>query len=312
VGSTFPLADVFVTANADLSRDVRRFFELLFGHPSRTPTRAEMGMFHAHGASLRSSVGRQVGAAICRPNGDLVACGANEVAKAFGGQYWEGDVPDYRDHTRSDDSNRAMIRNILFDLLARLKARKWLSPTRQASTIDALVTAVEAELEGPVPGEGSLRERAYVFGLIEFMRAVHAEMAALCSAAARGASIDGNVMYTTTFPCHECAKHVVAAGISKLMFIAPYPKSRAPELYDDSIDVDGSRPDRVPFLPFVGVAPRRFPELFLAPERTERGLPIQWDSIRQGARPRGARPPYTYLSAEQDHVALLGKFGVAK
>src|SRR5205823_8721516 len=55
--------------------------------------------------------------------------------------------------------------------------------------------------------------------LIEFGRAVHAEMAALIDAARRGVSVAGCTMYVTTFPCHLCARHIVAAGIKRLVYI---------------------------------------------------------------------------------------------
>ncbi|MGH7626993.1 MAG: hypothetical protein ACREOJ_16960 [Gemmatimonadaceae bacterium] len=93
VRDSFPQADVFV----DVSRprkEVRtaldRFIELVFGYPFHTPTRAEYGMFHAYASALRSSaMGRQVGAALCNSEGDLIALGTNEVPKAFGANIGE-------------------------------------------------------------------------------------------------------------------------------------------------------------------------------------------------------------------------------
>lgn len=45
-------------------------------------------------------------------------------------------------------------------------------------------------------------------------------------------------LYSTTYPCHGCAKHIVAAGISEVVYYEPYPKSRALALHDDSIQED--------------------------------------------------------------------------
>jgi hypothetical protein len=47
-------------------------------------------------------------------------------------------------------------------------------------------------------------------------------------------------MYVTAFPCHYCARHIVAAGIDEVQFIEPYPKSRALDLHGDSITQIGS------------------------------------------------------------------------
>lgn len=50
--------------------------------------------------------------------------------------------------------------------------------------------------------------------------------------------------------------------MERVVYIEPYPKSRVSTLYDDSISLDGANDDRVRFAPFVGVAPRRYIELF--------------------------------------------------
>jgi deoxycytidylate deaminase len=105
--------------------------------------------------------------------------------------------------------------------------------------------------------------------LTEFGRAVHAEMEALLSCARARILTKGGTLYTTTFPCHNCAKHIVAAGIRRVVFIEPYQKSKAAELHKDSIRVgfsetekDLEAPSMVHFEPFVGVGPRRFFDLF--------------------------------------------------
>ena len=103
---------------------------------------------------------------------------------------------------------------------------------------------------------------------LEYGRVVHAEMSALTDAARCGHPVKGAVLYSTTFPCHMCAKHIVAAGISKVVFLEPYPKSLAFDLHADSIKVEGG--DRghyhefpsVEFEHFYGVSPRRYREIF--------------------------------------------------
>lgn len=317
VRDTFCLADVFVNSGKGtdaMDRDIRRFVELLFGHPFSTPTREECGMFQAHGAGLRSaSAGRQVGAAIATPEGDIVAVGTNEVAKAFGGQYWAEDESDHRDHKRELDSNAEMTRNILADLFARLRCRGWLKEELVERKIDDLLSHADQDLLKAMPskvvddeGMPSLAESARVKHVIEFIRAVHAEMAALMSAARRGVAVDKCVLYSTTFPCHECAKHVVVAGVRKVVFIEPYPKSKVADLYGDSISVDdGDDSKRVSFQPFVGVAPRRYVELFTAPERKKAGAWVDWEMVRRGQEPRLGGPIQSYVEREKELVAML-------
>jgi tRNA(Arg) A34 adenosine deaminase TadA len=74
-----------------------------------------------------------------------------------------------------------------------------------------------------------------------------------------------------------CAKHIVGAGIDKVYFLEPYPKSLVADLHSNSISVEGN--DRghysghpaVVFEHFFGVAPRRYRELFERGSRKERG-----------------------------------------
>jgi cytidine deaminase len=124
VRDTFPQADVFVDASnhEELKASLDRFVELLFGYPFHTPTRDEFGMFHARASALRSAaLGRQVGAAIATDNGEVIAVGANEVPKAGGGLYWAGDIEDARDFTKRSDTNTRKKRDLLADVLERLR-----------------------------------------------------------------------------------------------------------------------------------------------------------------------------------------------
>jgi deoxycytidylate deaminase len=99
-------------------------------------------------------------------------------------------------------------------------------------------------------------KRAGFLDITEFGRAVHAEMAALMSCATRGAPTRGLTLFCTTFPCHNCTKHLVAAGVARVVFIEPYPKSRAVELHSDAISLTKEQ-GKVEFRPFVGIGPKR-------------------------------------------------------
>ncbi|WP_395853190.1 deaminase [Cystobacter fuscus] len=144
--------------------------------------------------------------------------------------------------------------------------------------------------------------------LIEFMRPVHAEMAALMEAARRGVSVQGGVMYVTTFPCHECARHIIAAGISRVVYVDPYPKSLAADLYSDSVSLEGSEggsTGKVIFSPFVGVAPRRYMEFFeLKGERKDKdGHVVAW--VPTEVVPKHPGNYTVYQDIEVEH---LGRF----
>ncbi len=273
VRDTFPMADVFIDASdTEKTREsVKRFVELIFGMEIHTPSKDEFGMFHAQAAALRSAaLSRQVGATITTIDGDIVAVGTNEVPKAGGGLYWCDDESDKRDFRLGYETSDKIKRRVLGDLIGRLKKRGWLAEDKQNSSIEQLVDLAFAG------NPEALMKGSHLVNSIEYFRAVHAEMAAIVDAARRGVPIRDGVLFTTTFPCHDCAKHIVAAGIQRVVFIEPYPKSLAPDLYLDSIAVDQRKPKSfqgaeaigyVIFESFVGVAPRQYMDLFVMSER---------------------------------------------
>lgn len=251
--STFHLADVFLKVDAaarnSFENALDRALKLLFGVEIVTPTVDEFGMFQAFAAALRSAqLGRQVGAAVLTDRGDVLAVGVNEVPRPGGGLYWEGDAPDGRDHRKGRDSSDEAEEEIIREILERTR-RDWSS--LPADKRRRLEEDLRLSLRG-----------SRVASLTEFGRAVHAEAEAIVSATRMGVSTLHATLYCTTFPCHVCAKHIVAAGIDRVLYIEPYPKSRVSMLYGDSISLEETEAGKVCFAPFVGVAPRRYVELF--------------------------------------------------
>lgn len=106
--------------------------------------------------------------------------------------------------------------------------------------------------------------RTQLGSLIEFGRAIHAEADALAAAARQGIPTLDAVLYCTTFPCHLCAKQIVASGVSTVIYVEPYPKSRAMDLHEDSISLEAEDGQKVVFKPFLGVAPAKYAQLFSA------------------------------------------------
>jgi deoxycytidylate deaminase len=272
----FELADVFLSVSGPDARPaLERFVDLLFGRPTVTPTREEMAMLFAYSASLRSgSLSRQVGASILSSSGDVVAIGANDVPRAGGGLYWPG-PDDARDHVRGFDSNRAELDRITEQIVGQLLSK-------------GCIQATQAGLARQCIASTNLN------AVTEYGRAVHAEMDALLACARTGVSVVNGQMIVTTFPCHNCAKHMIAAGLTTVIFVEPYPKSRALELHGDAIadaETCESTDRKVMFRHFTGVGPRRFVDLFSMtlsdayPLRREvDGKTISW--TRAGSTPR--------------------------
>ncbi|MBW8827991.1 MAG: hypothetical protein JF606_00895 [Burkholderiales bacterium] len=317
VKDAFPLADLFIDARDKKSfePEIRRFVELIFGNLFHTPTKDEHGMYHARSAALRSAdLGRQVGAAIASPSGELLALGCNDVPKAGGDLYWTGDEGDARDFQRGFDPIVEERKQILSELLARLRRAGVLAePYADAKAIVPLVTALTT---------GEKREflkGARVMNLLEFGRCVHAEMAAITSAARLGVPIKNATLFTTTFPCHMCARHIVSSGIARVVYVEPYPKSRARHLHGDAIQVDAQKPvpGLVVFEPFVGIAPRQYQDIFDARDRRKdsAGRIFNWRVKGNRPQPRFSRFRNTYTEIEDAIVAndlplLAKKFGV--
>lgn len=261
VRDAFPLADVFVsTHDPDSCRlTLKRFIYALFGDDSITPDKDEYGMYMAKSASLRSSSSsRQVGAAIFTEDREIVALGCNEVPKGGGGTYWTGDKNDSRDFVLGADPSDSNRRKLLIDIFERLLRRNHLSTELCSIGDPEQIVNILSVDQGP---DGVAESR--VMDILEFGRDIHAEMSAISDAARNGLSVRGSVLYSTTFPCHICAKHIVASGIKRVVYVEPYPKSYAEELHSDSIEIDSAGSNsRVGFQRFIGIAPYRYRDLF--------------------------------------------------
>jgi deoxycytidylate deaminase len=286
--ATFHLADVFVQLKANKFEDeLSRFFRLMFADPYVTPTQQEHAMFLAYASSLRSGqLGRQVGAAITTKRGDVLAVGCNDVPRPGGGLYWP-EANDNRDHVLGFDTNDWHRNKIVDQLIMKLP-----------DDIDPLVKS------------GLKKSFRSVLDITEYGRAVHAEMDALLTCARSGVSPVGAILYATTFPCHNCTRHIVSAGIERVIYIEPYPKSRAEELHDDSIVVEEKalKPNRgekkVPFTHFVGVGPRKYFDLFSLNLSSGHTLARKtggrkFDIPKGNSWPRIPLSPFTYIERER-------------
>lgn len=314
VVKTFHLADFFLHLKRDsaerLKCDVERLIALWFGQPHTTPTFDEYAMYMAFAASLRTAdLSRQVGAVVSKSK-EILSTGANECPKAGGGLYWPvrfenciGDEPDGRDFIRGEDSNKKAVAAIVNEVLLAIDDVVK-SPNGQDVNLDE--TLLRKRLEKSTIGD-----------LTEFGRVVHAEMEAILACARNNISTRDATLFCTTFPCHNCAKHIVAAGIQRVVYIEPYAKSRAFEFHTDSIlsadpgQLREQEEKTVFFEPFVGVGPRRYLDLFSMKQgagyslvrKTADGDTIKWDVGK--ARLRLQMKPTSYLDSETEASDLF-------
>jgi deoxycytidylate deaminase len=271
----FPTADLFIDIDDEehAKRQIDRFLKGLFGSNGVGPTIDENGMYLAKSAALRSlDLSRQVGAAIVAPTGEVISLGYNEVPKPHGGVYCDDDESDRRDFKLGNDPNDRIKRALLADVLKRLRDGKYLEAKADDSELVSYVLSETMK-------RGSLLREALVMDILEFGRVIHAEMCALMDAARKGLKVEGATLYCTTFPCHLCAKHIIAAGIGKVIFIEPYPKSFAQELHE-SIEIKRGKSTsmgKIQFAPFIGVSPQRFKHIYERGKRkNEKGEYLEW------------------------------------
>lgn len=275
VRGTFPMADFFVDAShrALANEQLERCLRAWFGDPFASPTPEEFGMFHAHAAGVRSAdLSRQVGAAIT-VGSDVIAVGTNEVPAFGGGAYWTGQERDMRDFQLGYDANARVRASAIEEVRNKLVDAGWIRRDK---------------LNRPAAEFAELLDGTRVDQLTEFGRPVHAEMSAILDAARRGQPVKGATLYSTTFPCHVCAKHIVGAGLVEVVYIAPYPKSLAEDLHEDTIVIDPADPpdDRVVFRPFVGVAPLAYLPIFEHPGKRKTGDGRALEFVASTARPK--------------------------
>jgi deoxycytidylate deaminase len=274
----FHLADFIINKDSteDEKTQIQRFLELLFGNNARSPTKPEYGMYAAKSASLRSlDLSRQVGAAIFSSEGEVISMGCNEVPKGNGGTYWTDDDWDDRDYRRKEDPNEKIKHQNLTELLSRMK-KAYLKPDSYAD--------LEEIFKARAVQDSKVMES------LEYGRIIHAEMSAIADAARLGRSVKDATLFCTTFPCHICAKHIVASGIKRVVFLEPYPKSHAFDLHYDSIKVEGESAagyDNFPktdFVHFSGVSPRRYRDFFEKGNRKDSNEAfLEWG--KNGPRP---------------------------
>lgn len=302
IGDVFYKGDVFVpgTSRQVTKNTITRFILSLFGDNGISPTKAEYAMYIAAAASLRSiDLSRQVGAAIFSPEGEIISMGCNEVPKASGGTYWSDDekAPS-RDYDKGRDANQSRKKEIVFDFLSRLDAQKFLSKEMNVVQIDQ---KIEKIIKNPMVKE------AQIFDIIEFGRMIHAEMSAICDASRLGRPINRGILYCTTFPCHVCAKHIIASGIQRVVFLEPYPKSYAEELHSDSITFNpGEAKEKVLFEPFLGISPRRYRDIFEKIKRKdEKGKAQRW--YEKTPKPRIEDKSINYIENEDSAIVFTQK-----
>ena len=89
---------------------------------------------------------------------------------------------------------------------------------------------------------------------LDLCRAIHAEENAILQVSRLGGiSLKKANLYTTTFPCQLCAKKIISVGISRVVWLEPYPYKEAERMLKKA---------KVSLIQFEGVKAQAFYQLF--------------------------------------------------
>lgn len=232
ISSIFHESHYFInldTPEDKLREQTTKFVELLFGRHQGYPTQDEFGMSLAHTAAVRSNFpgDRQIGSCIISEFGEVLSIGSIRAPTS---------------HSNPDKAAEIAVTSGYINFKEQID--KWTKALKVGKKHNR-------EFEGL---------RLFLNSTIDFHPCTHAELAAICDAVKIGISIRNATLYTTTFPCHICAKDIVSSGISKVVFCEAYPKSKNEKLYSEVIEIDPEifNSERVPFCTFAGVGPKRY------------------------------------------------------
>lgn len=266
VRDTFPQADYFIRietdTNSQIKRKAERFLHLILGTQILTPTAAETAMYQAAAAAGGSAcLSRQVGAAVTDSEGQILAVGWNDVPRSGGGLFTFTQADSTSEHDRRcwNINGGICFNDLEKDLLSQM-------------VVDDLIRAKVIPPNEKEKAIKSIRSNKKLSGRIEFSRSIHAEMHAILNAGLNnGIRMKNGKIFITTYPCHSCARHIIATGIKEVYYIEPYRKSLAVKLHNDSItEHESEQSNKVRILMFEGVAPSRYMGIFKAPPESRK------------------------------------------
>lgn len=257
VRDTFVGGDFFVRFSkenkSNLAKHIEKYIHLIFETEIITPNTHETAMYHAKSSAGNSAcLSRQVGATITNKQGVVIAQGWNDVPRFGGNLYQYSDKSPQRCVDLGYCSNVTHREGILEEI---------------EKEIEEVVGEKGLKMAG-VASENTKKIMEVITNskfknIIEYSRSIHAEMHAIVI----GSQMTGNQMvegnlYCTTYPCHNCARHIILAGIKNIYYIEPYKKSLGMTLHNDALTEDEKNEKKVRILAYDGVAPRRYLDFF--------------------------------------------------
>lgn len=232
-----------------LRNKLAHFVKLVTGEEPRYAYPLEILMNLAYSASHGSKcLKRQVGAVLvdapAGQMGDVVGTGFNENPPQT--------HPCVEEPTYGADPKRGM-RGLCYRDIVRFDAlTKYAKEGVRCTSCGAPITAPDRR-EPPwtcLACRANLEKPFFPERAMTWCTAIHAEVAAILAAGHRAR---GTTLYTTTFPCFQCAEKIAQAGISAIVFTEPYSDTQA---------ADRLTLAKIKTARFEGVRSSRFHEIF--------------------------------------------------
>jgi len=228
----------------ELNKKLVTYFALIKQPGCFAPERRETAMHMAYSMSVRSTcICRQVGTVIEGANGYIIGAGWNDVGA---GQVGCG-YRHYQDFNRIEST--ILISNPPGDDGFRRWLRAYGDDDRDSFCYkdkysEYTIRKKLKKIEKQKPDGFSrltFKEKQYLteslqseinVKMMQYCRALHAEEnAILQTAVIGGMGIRGGTVYTTTFPCELCAKKIYQAGIKRVVYTEPYPRSISKDVF---------------------------------------------------------------------------------
>jgi deoxycytidylate deaminase len=239
------LSDVLFNNDSDIKKQlydrVDNYLSLIQEQNYMYPMPCESIMTQAYCESLKSScIKRKVGAVIVSSDGTPVVATCNEVP--------------YPEDSCEKKYGMCYKDKIKIDLIRNLKNCPGCGASiKQDITCPKCGTAIQINELTPSCKKCNLDldidsffvcmscklkiVKKFIGKRMEVCRALHAEEKALLQLGKSGVSINPSSMtlYTTTFPCPQCANKIVGFGIGKIVYVEPYPTKESRDLLVSSL-----------------------------------------------------------------------------
>jgi deoxycytidylate deaminase len=187
------------------------YIELVTGKYMRPPSPDESMMAVAYAKALSSlCYKRQVGAVIHDENGTVLGVGCNENPAPLGPCY-----------DQYGECYRDLHKKRIFEGLVNTKCPKCDDILGANLLPPYRCTKCGFNLD-----KYYIRDKA-----LSRCTALHAEESAIINVGGR--NLKGCTMYTTTFPCFQCAQKIISGGIKKVVYCEPYPDPDGAALFNE-------------------------------------------------------------------------------